>query len=65
METERANMLRIIHYAARHEWLTHASLLPHVLAQFLDSWGYWEDAATAHRLAVRSWQEMRDYAGRS
>ena len=57
MEAERANM--------RSAWSTtrpgadgspHAGLLPHALAQFLDAWGYWEDAAAAHRQAARSWQ---------
>jgi len=60
VEAERANMLRILHYAARHGWPVHAGMLPHVLAQFLDTWGYWEDAATAHRLAVHAWRQMGD-----
>ena len=63
IEVERANILRIMHYAARHGWPVHAGLLPHVLAQFLDTWGCWEDAATAHRLAVRTWREVPDRAG--
>ena len=63
IEIERANILRIVPYAARQGWPVHAGLLPHVLAQFLDTWGCWEDAAIAHRLAVRSWQEVSDRAG--
>lgn len=37
VETERANMLRIMPFAARHGWSWHVGLLPHVLAQFLDT----------------------------
>jgi DNA-binding SARP family transcriptional activator len=60
---ERANLLRVMQYADRHGWPAHAAGLPHVLAQFLDTWGYWEDAAVAHRLAVRIWRETGNRAG--
>jgi DNA-binding SARP family transcriptional activator/tetratricopeptide (TPR) repeat protein len=63
IEDERANIFRIMHYAARQGWPAHAGLLPHVLAQFMDTWGYWEDATTAHRMAVRTWREVSDHVG--
>jgi DNA-binding SARP family transcriptional activator/tetratricopeptide (TPR) repeat protein len=63
VEAERANLLRVMQYAGRHGWPTHAALLPHVLAGFLDTWGYWEHAATAHRLAVGIWRETGNRAG--
>lgn len=62
IEAERVNLLRIMAYAARPGWSWHAGMLPHVLAQFLDTWGYWEDAAAAHRLAARTWRQRPDRA---
>jgi DNA-binding SARP family transcriptional activator/Tfp pilus assembly protein PilF len=62
IEAERVNLLRIMAYAARPDWPWHAGMLPHVLAQFLDTWGYWEDAAAAHRLAARTWHDRPDHA---
>jgi DNA-binding SARP family transcriptional activator len=63
IDAERDNILRVMHYAARQGWPAHTGLLPHVLAQFLDAWGYWEDAAAAHRLAVRAWRDAGNRAG--
>jgi DNA-binding SARP family transcriptional activator/tetratricopeptide (TPR) repeat protein len=63
VEIERANILRVMHYAARQGWPTHAALMPHVLVKFLDTWGFWEDAAIALRLAVRTWREASDSTG--
>src|SRR5207302_9647912 len=57
MESEQANILSIIHYAARSGWQRYAILLPHVVTLFLDTWGYWEDAIALHRLAVRASHE--------
>ncbi len=63
VEAERVNLLRILAYPARPGWPWHAGMLPHVLAQFLDTWGYWEDAAAAHRLAVLSWRKTQNRGG--
>jgi len=60
MEVERANMLSIVHYAARSGWSQHVGLLPRLLASFLDAWGYWEDAVSLHRLAVQAWRDASD-----
>lgn len=60
VEVERTNLVSIVHYAARNNWVRHAGLLPHMLARFLDMWGYWEDAATLHRLAARVWHDAGD-----
>jgi DNA-binding SARP family transcriptional activator/tetratricopeptide (TPR) repeat protein len=59
---ERANLLRLLAYATRPGWPWHAGMLPHVLAQFLDTWGHWQDAAAAHRLAVLTWRKRPDRA---
>jgi tetratricopeptide (TPR) repeat protein len=63
IETERANILRVMHYAARQGWPVHAAMLPHALDQFLHTWGFWEDAVIAHRRAVRIWRETPDGVG--
>jgi DNA-binding SARP family transcriptional activator/tetratricopeptide (TPR) repeat protein len=61
--TERTNLVGLTHYAAQNNWTRHAGLLPHMLAQFLDTWGYWEDAVALHRLAVRLWHDAGDASG--
>jgi DNA-binding SARP family transcriptional activator/tetratricopeptide (TPR) repeat protein len=65
VERERANLLRVVYYAARDGWPEHTSLLPHMLAQFLDTWGYWEDAASLDRLAIRAWHETGNARGKA
>jgi tetratricopeptide (TPR) repeat protein/DNA-binding SARP family transcriptional activator len=60
---ERINLVAIVHYAVQNNWVQHAGLLPHMLAQFLDTWGYWEDAVALHHLAVRMWHETGDAHG--
>jgi DNA-binding SARP family transcriptional activator len=62
---ERANMLSLAHYAAREGWHQHAGQIPHMLTQFLDTWGYWEEAVALHRLAIRAWSECSDALGKA
>lgn len=63
IESERTNIISIINYADKKGWPQHASLLPHLLARFLDTWGYWADAVTLHRIAVRAWRELGNISG--
>ncbi|HEX6528011.1 MAG TPA: tetratricopeptide repeat protein [Streptosporangiaceae bacterium] len=63
VEAERANILSIVHYAAKNGGPQHLGQLAHMLTQFLDTWGYWEDAAALHRLAIRAWRESGDIRG--
>lgn len=63
MDVERVNIFSIIHYAARNGWPLHVSQLACILAKFLDAWGYWHEAVTMHRLAVRAWREVGDSCG--
>jgi tetratricopeptide (TPR) repeat protein len=63
VEVEQANILSIVYYAARSGWRRHVGQLPHVLNQFLDTRGYWEDAVALHRLAIRAWRESGDVRG--
>jgi DNA-binding SARP family transcriptional activator len=64
VEAEWTNIMSMVHYAARtNGWKQHIGLLPHMLAQFLDNWGFWSDAAVLHRLAARTWHETGDARG--
>jgi tetratricopeptide (TPR) repeat protein len=63
METERLNVIGAIQYAARHGFNSHAALLPHVVAQFLEAGGYWQDAAVAHGCALEAWRAAGDRLG--
>jgi tetratricopeptide (TPR) repeat protein len=65
LEAERPSLLAVAHYAAGDGWAKHASLLPHVLARFLDTWGYWTDAADLHRIAVTAWQAAGNTSGQA
>jgi tetratricopeptide (TPR) repeat protein len=63
MEAERASLLAIAGYAVAQGRNQHAGLLAHVLARFLDTWGYWAEAGELHRLAITAWRAMRNTVG--
>ncbi|MGH3246161.1 MAG: tetratricopeptide repeat protein [Trebonia sp.] len=63
MEAERPSLLAIARYAAAQGRNEHAGLLAHVLARFLDTWGYWAEAGELHRLAITAWRAMRNTSG--
>ncbi len=63
MEVERVNIITVVHHAARNRYEQHASLLAYMLAQFLETWGFWEDAIALYRLAIRTWHEVGDTLG--
>ena len=64
IEVESSNMIGTVYYADRsNEWRQHVGLLPHMLAPFLDNWGFWSDAASLHRMAARTWHESGDTHG--
>jgi tetratricopeptide (TPR) repeat protein/DNA-binding SARP family transcriptional activator len=63
LEAERPNLLSAIQYAASHGFQQHATMLPHVVAQFLETGGYWQDAAVAHGCALEAWQAAGDRRG--
>lgn len=60
MERERHNILRAAAYASTHEWQQRCAALVHVIAGFLEMRGYWEDAISAHQLALRSCIDLAD-----
>jgi tetratricopeptide (TPR) repeat protein len=63
MKSELPNLLAGIAYARDNRWLGHATQLPHVLADFLETSARWRDAAAAHRGALDAWQAMGDRPG--
>lgn len=63
IELERENLIRLLRYAGAADWPRHAALLSHVLARFLDTWGLWDEAARAHRHAIRAWRQVGDRRG--
>jgi DNA-binding SARP family transcriptional activator/tetratricopeptide (TPR) repeat protein len=63
LRAELVNLLAAARYAFDHRLPEHAALLPHVLAQFLQTHGYWEAAITAHTRAARSWRALGDGRG--
>jgi DNA-binding SARP family transcriptional activator len=63
METERLNLLTAIQYAAGNGFITHATLLPHVISQFLEAGGYWREAEVANGYALEVWQAAGDLPG--
>lgn len=60
MESERHNILQAAAYAGTHEWQQKCAALVHLIAGFLDMGGYWDDALTAHHLALQSCSDLAD-----
>ena len=65
MESERQNIQSAIQFAALNDFPVHVTLLPHLMAQFLEVGGYWSDAVVAHESALAAWRSMRDLRGQA
>jgi DNA-binding SARP family transcriptional activator/tetratricopeptide (TPR) repeat protein len=65
MESERQNILSAVQYAAANEFLVHVTLLPHMMAHFLEVGGYWKEAAVAHESALAAWRSAKDQQGQA
>lgn len=63
LELEWHNALTVATYAIAHEWKKEGTLLVHALAQFLETCGYWEEAADAHEIALQACRDIRDLRG--
>jgi tetratricopeptide (TPR) repeat protein len=63
LDAELTNLLTTAQYAAEHGLPAHAAFLPHVLAQFLQTHGHWEQVITAHVRAIPAWRAVRDSRG--
>jgi DNA-binding SARP family transcriptional activator/tetratricopeptide (TPR) repeat protein len=62
LDREYRNILQAARYAARHEWKQQCADLIHALGGFMEIRAYWEEAATAHALALQASREVRDPA---
>jgi DNA-binding SARP family transcriptional activator/tetratricopeptide (TPR) repeat protein len=60
LESEWRDALKAAEHAGRHEWKRHCAELAHVLAEFLDIRGYWEEAVGAHSHALRACRDLGD-----
>jgi DNA-binding SARP family transcriptional activator/tetratricopeptide (TPR) repeat protein len=62
LESEWRNILQAASYAGRHEWKQECADLSFLLADFLEIRAYWDDAITAHTLALRASRYLADQA---
>jgi DNA-binding SARP family transcriptional activator/tetratricopeptide (TPR) repeat protein len=62
LESEWRNILQAAQYAGRHEWKQKCADLIHVLGGFLEARAYWDEAITAHTLAVQAGRDLVDPA---
>ncbi len=62
LESEWRNILQAAQYAGRHEWRAECADLAHLLAEFMEIKGYWEEARTAHTLALQASRDLGDQA---
>ncbi|HEY2307200.1 MAG TPA: tetratricopeptide repeat protein [Streptosporangiaceae bacterium] len=60
LEAEWRNVLQAAQYAARHEWKRKCADLIHVLAGFVQISAYWDEAITAHTLALQASRDIAD-----
>jgi DNA-binding SARP family transcriptional activator len=60
LEREWRNMLLAAQYAGQHEWQRQCADLVHALAGFIDIKGYWDEAVTAHTLALKACRELAE-----
>ena len=60
LESEWRSMLQAARYAAEHEWQRRSADLIHVLAGFLETMAYWDEAIAAHTLALETARELAD-----
>jgi tetratricopeptide (TPR) repeat protein len=60
LESEWGNIVQMAQYSAKHEWKRHCADLVHGIAEFLDTSGYWNHAATAHTLALQACRDLDD-----
>jgi tetratricopeptide (TPR) repeat protein len=60
MEAEWHSIRQVAQHAREHEWIQEAVGLSHVLAGFLETSGYWDDALTLHELALQAARDLDD-----
>jgi tetratricopeptide (TPR) repeat protein len=62
LRSEWRNILQAAQYAARHEWKAKCADLVQELAGFLEIMAYWDEAITAHTLALQAGRDLDDPA---
>jgi tetratricopeptide (TPR) repeat protein len=62
LESEWRNILQAASYAGRHEWKQQCADLSYLLADFLEIRAYWDEAITAHTLALQASRYLADRA---
>jgi tetratricopeptide (TPR) repeat protein len=62
LEAEWRNILQAARYAGRHEWKAKCADLTQLLADFLEISGNWDEAISAHTLALQASRELADPA---
>lgn len=62
LEAEWRNILQAASYASRHEWKQQCADLSFLLAEFLEIRAYWDEAITAHTLALQASRYLADPA---
>jgi tetratricopeptide (TPR) repeat protein/DNA-binding SARP family transcriptional activator len=62
LESEWRNILQAARHAGRHEWKQKCADLIHVLADFVEIRAYWDDAISAHTLALQACRDLADPA---
>ncbi len=59
---EWRNILRAARHAGDHEWKRKCADLTHVLADFIQIQAYWDEAITAHTVALQAARDLADPA---
>jgi DNA-binding SARP family transcriptional activator/tetratricopeptide (TPR) repeat protein len=62
LESEWRNILQAASYASRHEWKQECADLSFLLAEFLEIRAFWDEAITAHTLALQASRYLADPA---
>jgi DNA-binding SARP family transcriptional activator/tetratricopeptide (TPR) repeat protein len=59
-ESEWVNALQVAEQCARHEFKRRCADLVHALAEFLEASGHWDDALSAHLMALQACRDLDD-----
>jgi DNA-binding SARP family transcriptional activator/tetratricopeptide (TPR) repeat protein len=63
LESEWGNALRVAEQCARHEFKRRCADIVHALGEFLGTSGHWEDALTAHLMALQACRDADHLPG--
>jgi DNA-binding SARP family transcriptional activator/tetratricopeptide (TPR) repeat protein len=63
LESEWRNILSAVEYGAKHEWKQQCAELAHIMAEFLDVRGCWDEAIRIHSVALHACRDLADHSG--